>query len=127
LPRSGGIAKLEAIMKAQTWPIDNYVVLAKGCASWKVKPVDAAFHQPVVASTRTLLLSGELDMNTPSEWGTLAAKGLSESTHIVLPNLAHATVNNSCAAGIAGAYLVADGRIDTVDTSCSKSISAPAW
>jgi pimeloyl-ACP methyl ester carboxylesterase len=127
LPRSGGLAKLEAIMDAQDWPIDDYVLLAGACSSWKVNPVDAAFYQPVVAGTRTLLLSGELDMNTPPEWGTLAAKGLAEATHIILPNLAHATVNNSCAAGIAGAFLAADGRIDAVDTSCTKSISAPAW
>jgi pimeloyl-ACP methyl ester carboxylesterase len=127
LPNSGGVAALQASLAKQTWGDSGMVDLAKACAAWKLSPLAAALRAPVSTKVKTLLLSGEIDIRTPPEMGTLAAKTLSNSQHLVVPYASHSTISVACAAKILTAFFKADGELASLDSSCLKSVPQPAW
>lgn len=128
LPSSDGIAALEAAAAAQVWPDTSGLDIARGCSGWRAPPIDASLRAPVTSSARVLLLSGAIDLNTPTAWGVHAAETLDHGTHLVIPRSTHSTIVVSpCAATIAVQFLQADGDISEVDTACIDEIPAPSW
>jgi len=127
-PNSGGVEALRTIIEEQTWGNGGgYIHVAEACAAWDVDPIDAALRQPVTSDLPTLLLSGEIDLNTWPEWGERAAGTLSDGSHFVVPYASHSTISVTCAARIMSEFFLFDGRIEDVDASCLESISHPAW
>jgi pimeloyl-ACP methyl ester carboxylesterase len=126
-PNSGGIAALQAILDGQTWGMGTYLDLAEACDAWDVDPIDASLRRAVVSDLPTLLMSGEIDLNTWPEWGDMAAGTLSGGTHLVVPYATHSVVSVTCASSIMSQFLLADGRIGDVDTACLETIPHPGW
>jgi pimeloyl-ACP methyl ester carboxylesterase len=127
LPNSGGAAALRTLLGLQEWQDDTHVVLAESCAAWNVEPLSAELRGAVVSDVPSLLMNGAIDLNTPQEWGPLAAATLSNGTNLVVPYATHSTISVSCAAQIISRFLIADGDITVVDTSCLGTIPAPRW
>jgi pimeloyl-ACP methyl ester carboxylesterase len=127
LPNSGGPAALRTLLAEQEWVDDTHVTLAEACAAWDVAPLSLDLRSPVVSARPTLLMNGAIDLNTPQEWGPLAEATLSDSTNLVVPYATHSTISVTCASQIMSRFLMADGRIETVDTSCLSSIPHPSW
>lgn len=127
LPNSGGLAALHAALDEQTWGNRSYVDLAEACDAWNVDPVDASLRQAVASDLPTLLMSGEIDLNTWPEWGDLAAGTLSHGTHLVVPYASHSVVSVTCASSVMSQFLMADGRIEDVDAGCLDYIPHPGW
>lgn len=126
-PNSGGIAALETALAAQEWPDDSHLQMARACPSWDVAPLDAVLRQPVTSAVPTLLMNGAIDLNTYAEWGAHAAATLSNATNLVVPYATHSTMSVSCAAQIMTRFIMHDGDISAVDTSCLTTISPPDW
>jgi len=63
--------------------------LAAACREWPKGSLPRGHQQPVRSSVPALLISGTLDPNTNETWGEEAARSLSRSTHVVIPNLSH--------------------------------------
>ncbi len=56
---------------------------------WPLAQVDFNFTEPVTSNVRTLLLSGELDHNTPPFQAEQVKWGFSNATHLVVKNAGH--------------------------------------
>jgi pimeloyl-ACP methyl ester carboxylesterase len=126
-PNSAGIDALAAEEATLTWVSPGYLDMARSCAVWEVDPIDAALRQAVVSDIPTLLMSGEIDLNTWAEWGDHAAETLSDGHHYVVPYATHSTISVSCAAQIMTDFLLQDGNIDAVGTTCLGTIRPPSW
>jgi fermentation-respiration switch protein FrsA (DUF1100 family) len=59
------------------------------CRAWPAGSVPPSYGQPVESDVPVLLLSGILDPVVPPKWGDLAASGLPNSLHLVLPDAHH--------------------------------------
>jgi len=127
LPNAGGLAKLKKHEATLTWGDGRMVGMAEACASWGGKPLDQKLRKAVSSSTPVLLLSGGIDLRTPPALGLHAAKTLSKSSHVVIPYWGHSTISNTCAVSIITAFVQAGGKLSGLDTSCTKSQTAPAW
>jgi pimeloyl-ACP methyl ester carboxylesterase len=96
---------------------------------WGIRNPDFGAIPPAASDIPTLLLSGELDPNTPPRNATIVAEGLSHGTAIAFPGLGHQIVaSHSCPRSIALAFL--DDPTSLPDTSCvqnmrSRFISEP--
>ena len=126
-PNSEGLASLHDLYQQFPWAYPHSLPLAAACEAWNVEPIAEALRQPVVSSVKALLLSGDLDLNTPAEWGTAAAKSLSNGTHLIIPYTAHETAKVPCVNGIIEDFILAEGAMAGVDTSCIQQIEPPAW
>jgi pimeloyl-ACP methyl ester carboxylesterase len=97
------------------------------CRDWPRGNVSADYDQPVRSSAPVLLVSGELDPNTPQRWGDQALRTLPNGRHVVLPLVAH----NFSTVQTCGAQFVADfiERASTrdLDLSCLSSIRLPPF
>ncbi len=127
LPNSAGVAALQTSLAAQEWPDDTHVVLAEACPSWDVNPIAATLLEPVVSDIPTLLMNGAIDLNTPQEWGPHAELTLSHGTNILVPFATHSTLSVPCAAHIMARFILNDGDMSAVDTSCLASVTHSAW
>lgn len=59
------------------------------CDSLGVKPLPARFRKPVISDVPVLLISGELDGNTPPSNAEEVAKGLSRAAHVRVTGIGH--------------------------------------
>ena len=57
--------------------------------NWPVNDLGKDFRHPVESSLPVLLLSGELDINTPAHQGEEVSQHLSNSTHLIVKNAGH--------------------------------------
>ena len=70
----------------------------------------------------TLVLAGEYDLQTPPEWGELAASGLSNSYLIEFPNTGHGVIfYSSCAQDIFQAFI--DQPTMEPDSTCTQDLT----
>lgn len=132
LPNSGGVAYLENLFQQQFWYDPDlfkqkFIEIARACPAWSVEPLSASLRTPVTSTVNTLLLSGELDINTLPEWGVLATESLPNGTHLIVPHATHSTISVPCVRSIMQAFLESDGDMSNVDTSCLQNIEEPAW
>jgi pimeloyl-ACP methyl ester carboxylesterase len=102
----------------------------RACAAWPVPPVDRTFIEPVVSEVPTLLLSGERDPVTPPANAERAARTLSNSLSVVIPDAGHGSQ------GIQGAMDCTDdimvrfieaGTVQGLDTSCLARTKRPEF
>jgi pimeloyl-ACP methyl ester carboxylesterase len=61
----------------------------RATASWNVGDLGDDFRAPLVSPIRTLLISGELDFNTPPYQAEQLRWGLPNSTHLIVANAGH--------------------------------------
>ncbi len=100
------------------------------CDVWPrgVAPVDAT--TPVTSDVPVLILSGGLDPVTPAANGTLVAKTLPNSRHIVARGYGHIVSQHACAPRLIAAF-VDDPTFATLPTSCVEhfehSAPPPLW
>jgi pimeloyl-ACP methyl ester carboxylesterase len=90
--------------------IDN---LERLCPSWPRGPVNDDFHDPVVSSVPTLLLSGEADPVTPPSNADTVAESLSNAHHLVVGGHGHMVVHRGCIPNLVEAFLE-QGSLDPV-------------
>ncbi|HEX6283767.1 MAG TPA: alpha/beta fold hydrolase [Pyrinomonadaceae bacterium] len=94
------------------------------CALWPRATIDAKYAEPVRSDKPVMLVTGEWDPVTPPSHGEAAAKSLSNSLHVVVPDGAHGL------SGLAGiecvhrlmTQFVSAGTVKSLDTSCVKNI-----
>jgi pimeloyl-ACP methyl ester carboxylesterase len=94
--------------------LDGLVAL---CEGWPRGVVDADLFMPLSSAVPALLLSGEADPVTPPASGARAARGFSDSLHVVVPGQGHGQLAVPCAARVIAAFLDA-GTGRGLDASC---------
>jgi pimeloyl-ACP methyl ester carboxylesterase len=94
------------------------------CESWAIEPDDPVVNEPVSSDVPALVLAGQFDPITPSEWGQLAAQTLSNSFFYEFPNLGHGVMDSDrCALEIGLRFL--DEPTTKPDVSCLDDLSGP--
>jgi pimeloyl-ACP methyl ester carboxylesterase len=97
------------------------------CRNWPQGDPGRGYDQPVRGDAPVLLVSGELDPNTPARWGEEALKTLPNGRHVILPLVAH----NFSSAATCGAQFVADfierASARDLDLSCATQIRLPPF
>lgn len=101
--------------------------LAGACRLWVKGPVPADFAAPVKSDVPALLVSGTLDPNTNEHWGEDAARYLSRSLHVVIPNLSHGFSSVATCGGAFMAVFIAKGTADGLDVSCKDTLKLPPF
>jgi pimeloyl-ACP methyl ester carboxylesterase len=89
------------------------------CQQWPRGPVDPDFHAPLKSSIPTLLLSGGNDPVTPAANGERLKAGLTESLHLVLPDLGHGQIGAPCMDRVMADFLRL-GSVKGLDASCTE-------
>ncbi len=94
------------------------------CAAWGAREAGPAEREPVRSDVPTLILAGEYDQNTPSDWGRLAGETLTCSYFVEFPATGHGVVaRGGCAASMIGAFFQDPSQ--RPDTACVDAIPAP--
>jgi len=96
------------------------------CAIWPRGEVPAGFHEPVTSDTPALLLSGELDPVTPSEYAEQVKAGLSNSLHLVATGQGHSISSRGCVGQVVTDFIVA-ASLDGLDAQCLAQLQASPW
>ena len=94
------------------------------CELWPRGVVDKNYAEPVRSDKPVLIVTGEWDPVTPPAHGDAAAKTLSNSLHIVVPDGAHgldSLENIDCLQGLITQF-ISRGAVKDMDTACVKSI-----
>jgi pimeloyl-ACP methyl ester carboxylesterase len=89
------------------------------CQLWPRGPMDADLHAPLHSDVPVLLLSGGNDPVTPPANGEKAKAGLTNSLHLVLPDLGHGQIGAACMDRVMADF-IALGTVQNLDTSCTK-------
>lgn len=89
------------------------------CGEWPRRPLPASLADPVVSDVPALLVSGAYDPATAPRWGTVAARTLRNSLHLVVPG-GH-TPQSPCLDRITYAFLER-GTVQGLDTACVAEI-----
>jgi pimeloyl-ACP methyl ester carboxylesterase len=89
------------------------------CAIWPHGPLDADLHAPLHSDVPVLLLSGGNDPVTPPANGEKAKAGLTNSLHLVLPDLGHGQVGAPCMDRVMADFIRL-GTVQGLDTSCTR-------
>jgi len=94
------------------------------CEFWPTAKVSPEYFLPVTSDVPVLLTSGALDPVTPPVWGEEAALSLSNSRHIVVPNVGHGTWAFGCMPGVIAEFVA---NLDTqgLAASCVDDIRRP--
>jgi pimeloyl-ACP methyl ester carboxylesterase len=104
------------------------------CAGWPRGPLDADLHAPLHSDVPVLLLSGGNDPVTPPANAEKAKAGLTNSLHLVLPDLGHGQIGAPCMDRVMADF-ISLGTVKGLDTTCTKrsrpmpfftSLSGPA-
>jgi pimeloyl-ACP methyl ester carboxylesterase len=97
------------------------------CRNWPQGDPGSDYDQPVRGDAPVLLVSGELDPNTPARWGEEARKTLPNARHVILPLVAH----SFSSVATCGAQFVADfierASARDLDLSCLSQIRLPPF
>jgi pimeloyl-ACP methyl ester carboxylesterase len=91
------------------------------CRTWPRGPMDDDFHEPLHSDVPTLLLSGGNDPVTPPRFGEQAKRGLSESLHIVIPELGHGQLGTPCMDRVMERF-ISSASVKSLDTSCTEKV-----
>jgi pimeloyl-ACP methyl ester carboxylesterase len=89
------------------------------CDGWPRGPIDADLHAPLRSDVPVLLLSGGNDPVTPPANGEKAKAGLTNSLHLVLPDLGHGQIGAPCMDRVMADFIRL-GTVSGLDTSCTK-------
>ena len=89
------------------------------CAGWPRGPLDADLHAPLRSDVPVLLLSGGNDPVTPPANGEKAEAGLTNSLHLVLPDLGHGQIGAPCMDRVMADF-ISLGTVKGLDISCTR-------
>ncbi len=112
--------KIDRKKIAETFMGDSQVdALETLCKDWPRGPIDPDLHAPLKSDVPVLLLSGGNDPVTPAASGERTRVGLTNSVHLVLPDLGHGQIGAPCMDRVMADFL-ASGAVKGLDTSCTK-------
>ena len=97
----------------------------RACAEWPAATVPPSYHEPVTSDVPVLLLSGELDGATPPRFAAAAARSLSNSRHVIVPNAGHA-YGHPCLQDIVADFF-AEGSARDLDITCAHALRRPQF
>lgn len=101
--------------------------LVEACAIWPRGPTTPRTFDPVRSGAPVLLVSGDLDPNTPPRHADEALKTLRNGRHIVLRGVAHGWTNVAgCGSGFVAAFVERASSAE-LDTTCADTSSAPPF
>jgi len=101
--------------------------LASACREWVRGEVPRDYDQPVRSDVPALLISGTLDPNTNERWGEQAARYLSNSTHVIIPNLSHGFSSiNECGAKFMAEF-IDQASAKGIDFTCKDRVKLPPF
>lgn len=100
---------------------DLFYGFCKGFPHGKVAP---EFFEPTTSAIPTLLLSGTQDPVTPPSQGTIAAKTLANSKHIVVAGMGHIVSPHQCVRRIITRF-VESGNIAAATDACEAELKLP--
>jgi pimeloyl-ACP methyl ester carboxylesterase len=96
------------------------------CRAWGAEPAEPGFSAAVTSTIPTLLLAGQLDVQTPVAWARQAAASLPNGRLIELPWLGHvAAAQHICPAGIVVRFI--EDPAAELDTSCIEKLRPPRF
>jgi pimeloyl-ACP methyl ester carboxylesterase len=105
---------------------DSISSLKEMCSVWKPATIDATFFEPVSSNIPILLLSGENDPVTPPKNGEQALQTLSNAKHIIVPGVAHNTLQTECMLNIMRRF-VETAEPEGIETSCVSKQKRPPF
>jgi pimeloyl-ACP methyl ester carboxylesterase len=94
------------------------------CKSMPHGKVEPEFYEPTRSDVPTLLLSGFHDPVTPPSQGTVAAKTLSQSKHMVINGWGHIVTPHPCSRRMIR-KLIEAGNITAATDSCEAEVNLP--
>lgn len=101
--------------------------LVAACREWIRGKVPRDEAQPVRSDVPALLISGTLDPNTNENWGEAAARYLTNSQHVVIPNLSHGFSSiNECGANFIAEF-INKASTKGIDFSCKDRVRLPPF
>jgi len=95
--------------------------LLDACRDWPKGVVDADLHAPLRSDAAALLLSGSDDPVTPPEYATIAARGFSDSKHLIIAGHGHGQRTAPCVDRVI-AQFISKGSAAGLDTSCTQKL-----
>ena len=102
-------------------------MLADACRDWPTPPATPGAHDPVRSRVPVLLVSGELDPNTPPRHAEDALRYLRNGRHVVLAGVAHGWSNVTACGSAFVADFVARASVANLEVSCARVSRAPAF
>jgi pimeloyl-ACP methyl ester carboxylesterase len=102
-------------------------MVVDACANWIVPEATSGAFDAVRAATPVLLVSGELDPNTPPRHAEDALRTLPNGRHVVLRGVAHGWSNVAACGAAFVADFVARASARELDLSCAERSSAPPF
>ena len=127
LPNSKGIEDLRSVSASQSWLSPEMLELAEACPAWGSHAARPKVREAVLSGVPTLVLSGEIDLNTLPAWGDHVADSLPRATHVVLPHETHSTVWTTCGGSLTEQFILHGGDISKVDQGCVGALQQPMW
>ena len=94
------------------------------CKNFPHGKVAPEFFEPTTSDIPTLLFSGTLDPVTPPSQGTLAAKTLSQSKHVIAAGAGHIVLQQTCARRLMSKFITA-GNIAGAADPCEAELNRP--
>ena len=94
------------------------------CKSFPHGKVAPEFFEPTTSDIPTLLFSGTLDPVTPPSQGTLVAKTLPQSKHIIAAGAGHIVLQQACARRLMSKFVTA-GNIAAATDACEPELNRP--
>jgi pimeloyl-ACP methyl ester carboxylesterase len=102
-------------------------MLIEACRDWTVPPETPGAYEPARSNVPVLLVSGDLDPNTPGRLAELALPMLPNGRHVVLKGVAHGWSNVAACGATFVADFVARRSVLGLDVACADTSSAPPF
>jgi pimeloyl-ACP methyl ester carboxylesterase len=115
-------------VEAKRAPFGRFFIdeFQKGCDVWPRGKMAADFDRPVVSDRPVLILSGGLDPVTPPVFGDEVRKTLSNSRHLVAPNIGHGVAVRGCAPRLIKKF-IESANVTGIDADCLARIPRPTF
>jgi pimeloyl-ACP methyl ester carboxylesterase len=94
------------------------------CKTFPHGKVEPEFFEPTRSDIPTLLLSGSLDPVTPPASGSLVAKTLSQSKHVIVNGIGHIVSPHTCVRRVMSKFIEA-GNINAAADTCESELNLP--
>ncbi|HUQ82841.1 MAG TPA: alpha/beta fold hydrolase [Gemmatimonadaceae bacterium] len=102
-------------------------MLADACHEWAMPAAERVAGTAVHATVPVLLVSGELDPNTPPRHAEAALRTLPNGRHVILAGVAHGWTNvQRCGAAFVAEF-IARASAKALDLACARVSSAPPF
>ena len=102
-------------------------MLADACSAWPMPRPAPAAGAAVRGRAPVLLVSGELDPNTPPRHAEIALRTLPNGRHVILAGVAHGWSNVADCGAAFVADFIARASVTGLDLACARVSSAPRF